>query len=170
MSFETIVDDKRRMTANGSDKPKSEHTLYCVTVRNRWLCFLQINRLVFGSMSCGKYENQWKSHILKIKNSWVCHLLAHRFRLKQLLKFPFQVADVLSYSRQQFTKKKDGERFWKAYTCNKVVVGYCLLLLHLSGVYSWLCDWHYMPIRTASANSAKLRGIRTRTYIEALLW
>ena len=38
--------------------------------------------------------------------SRVCHLIAHHFRLKQLLEFPFQMASVFSDSRQQPTLVK----------------------------------------------------------------
>ena len=34
---------------------------------------------------------------------WVYHLIGHHFRLKQLLEFRFQMATVLSVSRQQHT-------------------------------------------------------------------
>ena len=34
---------------------------------------------------------------------WVCHLIDHHFRLKQLLKIRYQMAAALSVSRQQHT-------------------------------------------------------------------
>ena len=51
---------------------------------------------------------------------WVCHLIDHQFRLKQLLTFCFPMATVLSDSRQHLTLVKC-ERWQaflkKAYTC-----------------------------------------------------
>ena len=75
---------------------------------------------------------------------WVCHLIAHHFHLKQLPKSCFQMASVLSVSRQQPTLFK----CWKmASFFEKLILGTLLWLMVICW-YSYLiytelvpCDW-----------------------------